>query len=289
MNNSLEQDEDCSEWRLEGESNPIKNVCRAVVQKIADDITEGNQYLVQIVGVLLLANKNLHNNDAVSRAIKKYTTSKDYMCDTQWSTTYPSQVENTLWTIFTRREIQGCLPLSNISNVTLAEYFRDLVKCEDPSIGLMLFLFPEVATCERIDIAECIAYKNLGTWMLGDKMLIWLAVVNNPNATCSEEKVKEISELVCGLQLESGPYSTVAGKNQTGNLISSAIGLLVLASCIRQKEEDELVGRAALKLSNWIINRIIGEEDIDLLSMAWSLYALSEYACVNKMRTDICN
>ena len=194
----------------------------------------------------------------------------------QLSTEYPSQIEKCLWTLFMGREIAGD---HSVNSDKLVDYFNSLVACKSPFLGMMLWLFPELVTEDRITTVANIERECLGTWMLRDRMLFWLACINDSN--CRPERTRYIEAEIRRLQLDSGvdagAFATVEGKDEKGNLISSAIGLLVLVSCAREDDsEDPSTVEAAQKTARWILDHLTVPQIVDA-SSAWALYALSEY------------
>lgn len=193
----------------------------------------------------------------------------------QLTTKYPSLIEKSLWTLFMVREI-ACAP-SHLSD-KLVEDFNSLVACKSPFLGLMLWLFPKLVTGDRIKTVANIERECLGTWMLGDRMLFWLACIHGQNYR--PETIRYIEAQVRGLQLESGGFATVEGKDVRADLISSAIGLLTLVSCAREDDsEDPSTVEAAQKTARWILDHLTVPQIVDA-SSAWALYALSEYSAL---------
>lgn len=178
-----------------------------------------------------------------------------------------------LWDLYARRETIDDFSFNDYDNI-LVDCFSILEGRKNPCMCLMLWLFPKLVTKDRIKSVEDILRESkVATWWLRDKMLFWLACMENEN--CSQEKVREIEEQIRELQLDSGAFATVEGKKETGDLISSAIGLLVLISCAMRKDSDGIVVDMAQKTVRWIV-----EHDVDESNMAWVFYALSEYvAC----------
>ena len=167
---------------------------------------------------------------------------------------------------------------SSLYSDMLVKYFNSLVACKSPFLGLMLWLFPELVTEDQVTAVANIARECLGTWMLGDRMLFWLACINDSN--CRPERTRYIEAEIRRLQLDSGvdagAFATVEGKDEKGNLISSAIGLLVLVSCARRDDSKGPVAEVTQKTACWLIGQLSVVQAVDE-SIAWAYYALSEY------------
>lgn len=198
-----------------------------------------------------------------------------------------SLVEQNLWTLYlwdlyvklknAKGDTVDGFSLNDYENM-LADCFSTLEGHKNPCMCLMLWLFPKLATKDRIKKVEDILRENKdATWWLRDKMLFWLACLEESN--CSQEKAREIERQILELKLDSGAFATVEGKKENGDIISSAIGLLVLISCAKRKDSAGTVADMAQKTVRWIV-----EQDADGENLAWGFYALSEYvACLDTL------
>ena len=191
----------------------------------------------------------------------------------QWTPGNSSQIEKDLWARALMKMVEECSSRNDYGS-GLSECIRWLEENESYVLGLVLWLFPQLATRNRIKLIEGITTGNRA-WMWPDKMLFWIACIREPNY--DKEKAANIQTQICNLQLDSGSFSTVEDKARTGNLISSAIGLLALVSCVRYNDSKYNAGDAALITARWIVKNLHETHDIDETSRAWSLYALSEF------------
>ena len=160
------------------------------------------------------------------------------------------------------------------------------MKCHNsPVLGLMLWLFPEFASEELLMHVEKITRDNYA-WLTQDKMLFWLACMRD--SRFKEIASRVINERILSLQLDTGAFATVEGKEEKGDLISSAIGLLALISCVRHDNSKDSLREEILKTVRWIIDHpavkrylvdeLPSEEKcIDMLDSVWVFYALRQY------------
>ncbi len=229
----------------------------------------------------MMAERNLHNEAKASYMVELYLqgTNKVKTSDVQLETLYPSQNENNLWNLSATREVQGRLS-SIVDDDDLSDRFSVLEKLEDSSLGLMLWLFPALITDDRLKTVCGIVRKDNRSWTLRDKMLFWLAYVQNQHD--NRQIVAQVEEQILSLQLDSGAFATVEGKDANGDIISSAIGLLVLVSCAKLKDPNSSTFEVARKTATWIVSRLNEMQDVKALDRAWSLYALSEFVRLNE-------
>lgn len=266
----------------EGGYGSLSNISNETINGICDvlkkNLIEGvsPKLLSRIVKLLLMTERNLRNNSKASCLIELYrqSWSKDKPSDIQWEPPYPSHNEDNLWNISAMHEVQGCLP-SIVNNNELSGRFRALETHKDPSLGLMLWLFPALVTKERLKMVYGIVCKDLRNWTIQDKMLFWLACVQNQKKDCWVTEYVE--EQILRLQLDSGAFANVEGKDTNENVISSAMGLMVLVSCAKLKSQNGSAFDAARKTASWIVTHLKERQDVETLSCAWSLYALSEF------------
>lgn len=198
------------------------------------------------------------------------------------------QTESNLWTLAAMREVGD-----NISEIVTDQRFRNCIeslKCHNsPVLGLMLWLFREFAFEELLMHVEKITMDNYA-WLTRDKMLFWLACMRD--SRFKEIASRVINERILSLQLDTGAFATVEGIEEKGDLISSAIGLLALISCVRHDNSKDSLREATLKTVRWIIDhpavkRYLGaelpieEKCIDMLDSVWVFYALSQYMTLN--------
>ena len=127
-------------------------------------------------------------------------------------------------------------------------------------------------------------------WLTRDKMLFWLSCMRD--SRFKEIASRVINERILSLQLDTGAFATVEGKEEKGDLISSAIGLLALISCVRHDNSKDSLREAGSKTVRWIIDHpavkrylvdeLPSEEKcIDMLDSVWVFYALSQYMALN--------
>ena len=194
------------------------------------------------------------------------------------------QTESNLWTLAAMREVGD-----NISEIVTDQRFRNCIeslKCHNsPVLGLMLWLFPKFESEKLLMHVEKITRDNYA-WLTRDKMLFWLSCMRD--SRFKEIASRVINERILSLQLDTGAFATVEGKEEKGDLISSVIGLLVLISCVRHDNSKDSLREARLKTVRWIIDHpavkrylvdeLPSEEKcIDMLDSVWVFYALSQY------------
>lgn len=259
----------------------INDICllldKTLIEKTLIECGSPKSKLSRIIKLFLMAERNLRNVAKVSYMAGQYA-NKVKTTDVQWKTTSPSHNEDNLWNISAMREVQG-RSSSMVDENELSNRFSALEKSEDPSLGLMLWLFPTLATEERLKKVHGIVCRDNRSWSLQDKMLFWLACVQNRNTNCWI--VEYVEEQIRCLQLECGAFANVEGKDSNGDVISSAMGLLVLVSCAKLKGPNDSTLDAARKTASWIVARLKECQDVEALICAWSLYALSEFIHLN--------
>ena len=260
-------------------SETIKAVCHDLEKNLIE-YASPKSMLSRIIKLFLMAEKILHNEAKASYMVESYLqgANKVKTSDVQLENLYPSQTENILWNISAMREIQGRLS-SIVDDNELSDCVSVLEKREDPSLGLMLWLFPALATEKRLKTVCGILRKNPRNWTLQDKMLFWLACVQNQSD--NRQVIAYVEEQILSIQLDSGAFANVEGKDEDGSVISSAIGLLVLVYCAKLKEPNGSTFGKARETASWIVARLRKEQGVEALSQAWSLYALSEFIHLN--------
>ena len=199
-----------SQYNISNET--IKDVCHTLEKNLLEYASQ-NINLSRIVKLFLMAESNLRNNAKASYMDELYRqdASKGKTYDAQWNPSYPSHNETNLWNIAAMREVQEHLPSTGND---LSNLFRVLGEHKDPSLGLMLWLFPELATEERLNTVHGIVCKNPRNWMIRDKMLFWLACVQNLNTNRSI--VAYVEAQIFGLKLDgsSGAFANVEGRSE---------------------------------------------------------------------------
>ena len=238
------------------------------------EVLPTNQCSPDIVALFLMAEKVLHFNDDVSRAVVSYLKNhyKTNARNIHWAADKTIQVEQYLWTLYVEKETKDGFSLNDYKNM-LSECFRALKKCKNPCLSMMLWLASEFATEDWLSsVQDILEEKQTATWLQQDRMLFLLACMENSN--CSIERARDIETQIRGLQLGSGAFAAGEGKAGNGNLISSAIGLLVLISCARRKGSRDSVIDAVRQAVRWIVEQIAEAND---KGVAWAYYALCEY------------
>lgn len=303
MEETVDRIEDCdgkqSDCLIQRVCDLVSKMHQVLAKKILQNKGEQNRTDYRcpacVIALFLMASKSFIDDQKESHeaneSVKAYyrdaykTIDRDNI---KWEPEKSSQTENNLWAITAMREVGD-----NISYIVADQRFSDCIeglKCHNsPVLGLMLWLFPEFASEELLMHVEKITRDNYA-WLTQDKMLFWLAYLRRQN--CSLETMREIAERILGLHLYSGAFATVEGKNEKGDLVSSAIGLLVLISCVRQDNSKVPVCEATLKTVRWLIDqpvvkRYLGaelpieEKCTDMLDSVWVFYALSQYMTLN--------
>ena len=272
----IENGGNCSGSRSNISNETVKDICHVLEKTLIECVSQKIK-LSRIIKLFLMAEKNLHNEDKASYMVKQCLQDPNNVktTDVHWDTTSPLHNEDNLWNISAMRGVQGRLS-SMVDDNELSNRFSDLEKSEDPSLGLMLWLFPTLATEERLKKVYGIVCKDNRSWTLQDKMLFWLACVQNQNT--NRWIVTHVEAQIRCLQLESGAFANVEGKDEDGDVISSAMDLLVLVYCARQ---NDTAFAAAQKTVSWIVAHLKGVKGVEALSRAWALYALSEFIKLN--------
>lgn len=225
-----------------------------------------------IVALFLMAEKISHFNDDISRAIASYVknTYKPGVRDIPRTVEDQELSERDLWTLY--------LEYHDSSHGDCEKRFSDCLLAleggKNRHLNLMLWLFPHFATEDRLKTVEDIV-KETAPWWQRDKMLFWLACMGA--SKCSQETVREIETQICELQLETGAFATVEGRDENGDLISSSIGLLVLISCAKKNNAEGPIMDTLRKTVCWIIEYITANQGTNGADSAWAYYALCEY------------
>ena len=257
-----------------------RTIADNIIACCKDSSASNSQCSPKIIALFLMAEKVSHSNsdilkDVMARLKDGY---KFNVRNIDWTAKASPQVRQNLWTLFVERETVGGFSTNDYEK-KFSDCFSALARSESHLLCLILWLFKEFATPERIDFVEEIVMRKPATLSLLDKMLLWHAQmrVSNP----SQEKVREIETRICGLQLDSGAFATVEGKREDGVLLSSAIGLLVLISCAKRKDMENQASTsegsvidAVWKTVRWIVEHVT---DVSDEGVAWAYYALCEY------------
>ena len=218
-----------------------------------------------IAGLFLMAERAASFKDKISRDVEDCL-KKDYMAhvrDIRWTAEADLHVEKNLWTLFVDQMIIDGFAIDDHAT-ELSACFNALVNRRSSALCLLLWLFRKFVTQVQMGIVESIAAdESLATWCLQDRMLFWLACISDTK--CSKEKTRNIEAQISGLQLENG------------DLISSAIGLLVLISCAKKNNGEGPIMDALQKTVRWIIERIPVTHDAIGSDFCWAYYALCEY------------
>lgn len=244
-----------------------------------------NKSFSRVIALSLMAEKVSRFNDDISNDIFWVATSyikdwhKTHASNIQWKAEDALQIEQSLWRIYIDRELNGTPltykdQLSNLFRTIALESNKSHVLC------LMLWLFPELVTEDRIDIVEKIEMKEYATWMQQDKILLWGVRIRHMD--CSQEKARDIEAKILRQQLDSGGFaSTEEGAH--ADLISSACALLTLVSCVRLNGSEDAVLDAAQKTARWVFDKLSESQEVNE-SSAWALYALSEFVRLYRSR-----
>ena len=240
-----------------------------------------HQCFIRVIALFLMTEKVSRFNDDSSSVILQAAAlcvGNKYKGGDQFMTGDAFQIEQNLWTLYVARELGGGLSQNDWAEL-LSRCFGAITSEPNKSrvLCLMLWLFPELATGDRIKTVEDVVNENLGllfppTWCAQDLMLFWLICVRYGK----QEKVRDIEAQLRRLQSDSGAFSTEEGKDG-GNVIFSAIGLLSIISCAGRNYLEGSNIEAAQKAACWILERLAANQDVDVLSRAWSVYALCEY------------
>lgn len=299
MEEPVDRIEDCdgkqSDCLVQCVCDLVSEMHQVVAEKILQyDQDQGSDHrcFACIIALFLMANKCLvDGNPEFNRDGEKVKKHSRDVCRTidldniQWDPEKSSQTESNLWTLAAMREVGD-----NISEIVTDQRFRNCIeslKCHNsPVLGLMLWLFPEFFAFEELLMhVEKITMDNYA-WLTRDKMLFGLACMRD--SRFKEIASRVINEWILSLQLDTGAFATVEGKEEKGDLISSAIGLLALISCVRHDNSKDSLREATLKTVRWLIDHpavkrylvdeLPSEEKcIDMLDSVWVFYALSQY------------
>lgn len=287
---------DCS---VQSTCDLVSKMHQVLVEKILQNKGEQNRTDYRcpayVIALFLMASKSFIDDQKesheASESVKAYYRDAYKTIDLdniQWDPEKSSQIESNLWTLAAMREVGD-----NISYIVADQRFSDCIeglKCQNsPVLGLLLWLFPEFEFEELPMHVKKITRDNYA-WLTRDKMLFWLAFMRD--SRFKEIASRVINERILSLQLDTGAFATVEGKEEKGDLISSAIGLLALISCGSQDNSKDSLREATLKTVRWIIDHpavkrylvdeLPSEEKcIDMLDSVWVFYALSQYMTLN--------
>lgn len=264
----------------------VKRLLTNSCHNFARDIHEEHQRPcpVCVLALYLMAIENLVDGNKESYDIEII---KTYCRDTykpidayniQLTPENSSQMGKDLWALALLQKVEECSSRNDYES-GLSKCIRRLEENESYVLGLLLWLFPQFATIDRIQLVENMTMGNRA-WMWQDKMLFWIACIRDSNY--DKGKARNIETQICNLQLDSGAFSTVEDKARKGNLSSSAIGLMALVSCVKYNGSKCIADDAVLKTVRWIVTNLNASQDIDETSRAWALYSLSEFINLSK-------
>ena len=278
MEKPVERIENCDGEQENLLMHRIKALVTKMRQKLTDKIISPRSIIQcppKITALFLMAEKGSRFNDEISQKVEGHF--KDYavnMRNVQWTTESPSLIEQNLWTLLTARTVFSDFSLIAYENVLLS-YICTLENNKHPLLCLMLWLFPRFANEERMKIAKGIACGDPTTSLLQDRMMYCLACINRHS--CGREKTSEMETQFLGHQL-----AIVEGENKWGDIVSAAIGLLVLISCSKQGLLKDSVINATQKTAHWIADRLTGHDVTCESCIGWAFYALCRY--INQVR-----
>ena len=284
MEKPVERIDDCGEKQSDCAVPHVKDLVLEIHQALAEKILERNDQSRSCsacaIALFLMASENLMDSKTKSKEEKikeQFLSKTNCFGSIQCAPGNSAQTENNLWTLAAMRVAKKGF-LHSGSDWSLSDCIGNLEQSKSHVLGLMLWLFPEFADDERMMRVGNMIRDNYA-WLTRDKMLFWISCVKRQN--CSIEKVREIEEQILGLRLDTGvdtsAFATVGGRDAKGDLISSAIALLVLIFCAKRKSSRDVIN-AARRTVQWIVthktvmNVVDAEPDV-----AWALYALSEY------------
>ena len=193
----------------------------------------------------------------------------------RWATATRSQIEHDLWTLWINQTTSnGC----SLNERILSDCFDVLERRQSSLLCLMMWLVPEI---KRLDVVEAIAtHRNFLAWSVRDRMLFWVAYMRDMD--CSQEKVRDITAQIVGLQLSSGAFAAAEDGDRSGDLAASAGGLLALIFCARETgPENNLAIDAVRQAVCWIVEYMPKANDAAPQSAALEYYesvALAYYA-----------
>jgi len=296
MEETVDRIEDCdgkqSDCLIQRVCDLVSKMHQVLAKKILQNKGEQSQtdyrYPACVIALFVMASKSLIDDQKesheVTERVKVYYRDAYKTIDLdniQWAPEKTSQTESDLWTLAAMRQVGD-----DISYIVTDQRFLDCIESlkyhNSPALGLMLWLFPEFISEELLVRVENITRENQA-WLTWDKMLFWLACMS-----FNEKRARAIEEQILRLQLDAGEFATVEGKGGRGDIISSAIGLLVLISCVGQNDSEGLVREAAMKTASWIVDhpivkrRLVAElsteeKCTDMVESTWVLYVLSKY------------
>lgn len=185
----------------------------------------------------------------------------------RWVSATRFQIEQDLWSLWIN---QVSAADSFLNAKMLSDCFDVLVYRQSSLLGVMGWLFPELTG--RLSTIEAITSIDINSWSVHDRMLFWISYMRD--AKSSLQKAREITTRILDMQLSSGAFVAIEGKNGNGDHIASAIGLLALISCASRNCFDKNVIVAMRQAAHWIVEHVTEANDEDA---AWTYYALCEY------------
>ena len=185
----------------------------------------------------------------------------------RWVSATRFQIEQDLWSLWIN---QVSAADSFLNAKMLSDCFDVLVYRQSSLLGVMGWLFPELTG--RLSTIEAITSIDINSWSVYDRMLFWISYMRD--AKSSLQKAREITTRILDMQLSSGAFVAIEGKNGNGDHIASAIGLLALISCASRNCFDKNVIVAMRQAAHWIVEHVTEANDEDA---AWTYYALCEY------------
>ena len=186
----------------------------------------------------------------------------------RWVSATRFQIEQDLWSLWINK--MGSAD-SSLNARMLSDCFDVLVSLQSSLLGVMGWLFPELT--DRLGtIADITRSIDIHSWPVRDRMLFWISHIRD--AKCRLQKGREITTRILDMQLSSGAFVAIEGKNCAGDLIASAIGLLALISCANRNCFDKNIIVAVRQATHWIVGHVTEANDEGL---AWTYYALCEY------------
>ena len=288
MDISVEQIE-CREWVKENLLS-VKDLIIRLRRKLKDVIinfqrcpmASDRQCPPSYIAFFLMMDKTSRFSDHISQDVKSHLekSCKTTMKSIEWMDGDILKDQQSLWRIYIGREINKA-PL--VYEEQLSNFFRTIVREPTNShvLCLMLWLFPELRTVDRIDAVVRFEMNGLATWMLQDKMLLWGAQIRSMD--CSQEKVRDIEAKIFKRQLNSGGFANIEGQDAHADLISSACALLTLVSCAGRGGLEDAAFVPVHKTARWVFEQLSKTQDVNE-SFVWALYSLSEF--VNLYRRE---
>ena len=247
----------------------ITKIRREFANKV-DDLPDINKFPRGTIALFWKGENKAHFRGPTSLKIKSCLKKArtPTVSTAKWAAATRSQIEQDLWTLWINQKTSGG---SSLDEKMISDCFDALERYQSSLLCLMRWLFPE--TKERLNAVETIlTRRDLSASFVRDRMLFWITYLRDAN--CSQGKVKDITARILDLQLRSGAFAATAEGGQNGDLISSAIGLLALISCAREKGYENLAIGAVRQAVRWLVGHIT---DVIDDGVAWAYYALCEY------------